>query len=243
MKKRLFLLSLVSLLTCLPLSAQDATGVTINLGATGQLSTSMRIAFIFTLIALTPAILMLMTSFTRLIISFHFLKQAMGLQGVPPNQVLVGLSLFLTLFIMMPVGTQIYEEAVVPFNKGEITEMEALSRSSGPLQEFMLRQTREADLALFYSLSNTPLPQNRRDVKMLVLIPAFILSELKTSFQIGFLLYVPFLIVDIVIASILVSLGMIFLPPVMVSMPFKIVLFILADGWTLLVTSLLRSFA
>lgn len=233
----------LSLLTLLPIAAQDPPGVTINLGSAPQLSTGIRIALIFTLIALTPAIMMLMTSFTRLIISFHFLKQAMGLQGIPPNQVLVGLSLFLTMFIMLPVGTKIYDQAVVPFNKGEITEIEALQRSAVPLQEFMLRQTREADLALFYSMSNTPLPQNRQEVKMLVLIPAFVLSELKTSFQIGFLLYVPFLIVDIVIASILVSLGMIFLPPVMVSMPFKIILFILADGWTLLVTSLLKSFS
>jgi len=219
------------------------TGVTVNLGDAGQLSTGIRIALIFTLITLTPAILMLMTSFTRLIISFHFLKQAMALQGIPPNQVMVGLSLFLTLFIMMPVGTQIYEKAVIPFNNGEINEIEALDRSSAPLREFMLSQTREADLALFYNLSKTPFPQDRQEVKMLVLIPAYILSELKTAFQIGFLLFIPFLIIDVVVASILVSLGMIFLPPVMISMPFKIVLFILADGWTLLVTSLLKSFS
>ena len=224
------------------LSAQDNSGITVNLGDTGQMATGIRIALIFTLITLTPSILMLMTSFARLIISFHFLRQAMALQGVPPNQVIVGLSLFLTLFIMMPVGTQIYERAFVPFNNGEITEIEALERSTGPLKTFMLSQTREADLALFYSMSKTPLPQNRDDVKMLILIPSFILSELKTAFQIGFLLYIPFLIIDVVIASILVSLGMIFLPPVMVSMPFKIVLFILADGWTLLVSSLVNSF-
>lgn len=225
------------------LPAQNSPGISVNLGESGQVSTGIRIALIFTLITLTPAILMLMTSFTRFIISFHFLKQAMALQGIPPNQVMVGLSLFLTLFVMMPVGSRIYEQAVVPFNNGEITETEALKRSSEPLRDFMLAQTREADLALFYNLSKTDLPQNRKDVKMLILIPAFVLSELKTAFQIGFLLYVPFLIVDIVVASILVSLGMIFLPPVMVSMPFKIVLFILADGWTLLVTSLLRSFS
>ncbi len=231
------------LLSSAHLAGQDNSGISINFGGTGELSTNIRIALIFTLITLTPAILMLMTAFTRLIISFHFLKQAMALQGVPPNQVIVGLSLFLTLFIMMPVGTQIYEKAVIPFNNGEITEIEALERSSGPLREYMLSQTREADLALFYNLSKTALPQDRHDVKMLILIPSYILSELKTAFQIGFLLYIPFLIIDVVVASILVSLGMIFLPPVMVSMPFKIVLFILADGWTLLVTSLVKSFA
>ncbi len=234
----LFFLFFTALLT-----GQDAKGLTINIGDTGQLSTSIRIALMITLVTLTPSILMLMTSFTRLIISFHFLKQAMALQGIPPNQVLIGLSLFLTLFIMMPVGTKIYDNAIIPFNKGEITEVQALERSAGPLREFMLAQTREKDLALFYNLSKTPLPQNRQEVKMLILIPAYILSELKTAFQIGFLLYVPFLIIDVVIASILVSLGMIFLPPVMVSMPFKIVLFILADGWTLLVSSLLKSFS
>ncbi len=225
------------------LPAQNSPGISVNLGESGQVATGVRIALIFTLITLTPAILMLMTSFTRFIISFHFLKQAMALQGIPPNQVIIGLSLFLTLFVMMPVGTRIYENAIVPFNNGEITEIEALEKSSEPLRDFMLAQTREADLALFYNMSKTDLPQNRKEVKMLILIPAFILSELKTAFQIGFLLYVPFLIVDIVVASILVSLGMIFLPPVMVSMPFKIVLFILADGWTLLVTSLLKSFS
>jgi flagellar biosynthetic protein FliP len=166
----------------------------------------------------------------------------MGVQGVPPNQVIVGISLFLTLFIMSPVGVKINEVALKPYNAGQITEMEALNRSVEPLKEFMLKQTREKDLALFYQLSNNKRPLNKKEVGMVVLIPAFILSELKTAFQIGFLLYIPFLIIDIVVASILVALGMIFLPPIMVSLPFKIVLFIIADGWTLLMGSMLRSF-
>jgi flagellar biosynthetic protein FliP len=208
----------------------------------GEVATTVKIALLFTLLALTPAILMMMTSFTRLIISFHFLRQAMGVQGVPPNQVIIGISLFLTIFIMSPVGIKINEVAIKPYNEGKITEMEALNRSVEPIKEFMLKQTREKDLALFYNLSKTKRPQNRKDVSMVVLIPSFILSELKTAFQIGFLLYIPFLIIDIVVASILVALGMIFLPPIMVSLPFKIVLFIIADGWGLLMGSLLRSF-
>jgi len=211
-------------------------------GKKGGLASTIKIALLFTLIALTPAILMLMTSFTRIIISFHFLRQAMGTQGVPPNQVLIGLSLFLTIFIMTPVAMQINKVGVEPYNRGEINEMEALKRASVPVKIFMLKQTREKDLALFYKLSKKKFPQKKEEVSMIVLIPSFILSELKTAFQIGFLLYIPFLIIDVIVASILVSLGMIFLPPIMVSLPFKIVLFILADGWFLLTGSLLKSF-
>ncbi len=208
----------------------------------GGLASTIKIALLFTLLALTPAILMLMTSFTRIIISFHFLRQAMGTQGVPPNQVLVGMALFLTIFIMSPVAIKINEVGIIPYNKGEITEMEALKRASIPIKKFMLSQTREKDLALFYQLSKKKFPERKEDVSLITLIPSFILSELKTAFQIGFLLYIPFLIIDVIVASILVSLGMIFLPPIMVSLPFKIVLFILADGWFLLTDSLLRSF-
>lgn len=226
--------------------AQSIPQVTINIkdpgNTEGQLAQTIKIALIITLLALTPAILMMMTSFTRLLISFHFLRQAMGVQGVPPNQVVIGICLFLTIFIMSPVGLKINEVALKPLNLGQITEAEALKRGVEPIKEFMLKQTREKDLALFYQLSKTQRPQNRKDVSMLVLIPAFILSELKTAFQIGFLLYIPFLIIDVVVASILVALGMIFLPPIMVSLPFKIVLFIVADGWALLIASLLRSF-
>ena len=208
----------------------------------GGLASTIKIALLLTVLTLTPAILMMMSSFTRLIIAFHFLRQAMGLQGVPPNQVIIGISLFLTLFIMSPVAIQINKTAVEPYNRGKITEMEALKLSSKPLKDFMLKQTREKDLALFYQISGKNRPKTKEDVSMIVLIPSFILSELKTAFQIGFLLYIPFLIIDVIVASILVSLGMIFLPPIMVSLPFKIILFILADGWFLLTNSLLRSF-
>lgn len=225
---------------------QSLPSVTVNIkdsgSQKGEVASTVKIALLLTLLTLTPAILMMMTSFTRLIISFHFLRQAMGVQGVPPNQVIIGISLFLTLFIMSPVGVKINEVALKPYNAGQITEMEALNRSVEPLKEFMLKQTREKDLALFYQLSNNKRPMNKKEVNMVVLIPAFILSELKTAFQIGFLLYIPFLIIDIVVASILVALGMIFLPPIMVSLPFKIVLFIIADGWTLLMGSMLKSF-
>ncbi len=208
----------------------------------GGLASTIKIALLFTLLGLTPAILMLTTSFTRIIISFHFLRTAMGTQGVPPNQVLIGLALFLTVFIMSPVALKINEVGIIPYNKGEINEMEALKRSAEPVKKFMLSQTREKDLALFYKLSKKKFPEKKEDVSMITLIPSFILSELKTAFQIGFLLYIPFLIIDVIVASILVSLGMIFLPPIMVSLPFKIVLFILADGWFLITNSLLRSF-
>lgn len=226
--------------------AQSLPSVTIDIkqpdNTEGQMASTLKIVLLITLLTLLPSILMIMTSFTRLVIAFHFLRQAMGVQGVPPNQVIIGLCLFMTIFIMSPVGVKINEVAIEPYNKGQITEMEALKRGVEPLKDFMLKQTREKDLALFYSLSKSKRPQNRSEVSMIVLTPAYILSELKTAFQIGFLLYIPFLIIDIVVASILVALGMIFLPPVMVSLPFKIVLFIVADGWGLLVTSLVKSF-
>lgn len=228
------------------LSAQTLPSVNIDIKSApeskGELASTLKIALLLTILTLTPSILMMMTSFTRLLISFHFLRQAMGVQGIPPNQVIVGMCLFLTIFIMTPVGIQINKVAIQPYNEGKITEMEALKRGAEPIKTFMLNQTREKDLALFYQLSKTKLPKNRKDVDMFILIPSFILSELKTAFQIGFLLYIPFLIIDIVVASILVALGMIFLPPIMVSLPFKIVLFIIADGWGMLISSLLKSF-
>ncbi|MGE5341467.1 MAG: flagellar type III secretion system pore protein FliP [Candidatus Omnitrophota bacterium] len=249
MKKNIvILLMFLALFACLTTAsyAQALPSVSLNIKPSpetkGELASTVKIVLLLTLLTLAPSILMLMTSFTRLLISFHFLRQAMGVQGIPPNQVIVGLCLFLTLYIMSPVGIAINTVAIQPYNEGKITEMEALKRGADPLKTFMLKQTREKDLALFYQLSKTKLPKNRNDVNMVNLIPAFILSELKTAFQIGFLLYIPFLIIDIVVASILVALGMIFLPPVMVSLPFKIVLFIIADGWGLLISSLVRSF-
>jgi len=243
----LFFISIAPLLSQTRSVTPAFPSVSVNIkdpdNSQGQLASTIKIVLLITLLALTPSILMMMTSFTRLIISFHFLRQALGVQGVPPNQVIIGICLFLTLFIMTPVGLKINKVAIEPYNAGTITETEALSRAVEPIKEFMLKNTREKDLALFYKLSKNERPKSRQDVNMVVLIPSFILSELKTAFQIGFLLYVPFLIVDIVVASILVALGMIFLPPIMVSLPFKIVLFIIADGWGLLISSLLRSFS
>jgi flagellar biosynthetic protein FliP len=246
-KKILFFALLILIVNAGSLAAQSLPSVSVTVqdpgaNSQGQLASTVKIVLLLTLLVLTPSIMMMMTSFTRLVISFHFLRQAMGVQGVPPNQVVIGICLFLTIFIMSPVGLKINEVAIKPYNEGKITETEALKLGVEPLKDFMLKQTREADLALFYHLSGVERPKNRQDVSMLTLIPAFILSELKTAFQIGFLLYIPFLIIDVVVASILVALGMIFLPPIMVSLPFKIVLFIVADGWGLLITSLLRSF-
>jgi flagellar biosynthesis protein FliP len=250
MKKKILLIILVFVLleafSAGPAYSQSLPSVSVNIKSSpdskGELATTIKIALLFTILTLAPSILMMMTSFTRLLISFHFLRQAMGVQGIPPSQVIIGLCLFLTIYIMTPVGLEINKVAIQPYNEGKITEMEALNLGAEPIKKFMMKQTREKDLALFYQLSKTPLPKNKNDVGMFVLIPAFVLSELKTAFQIGFLLYIPFLIIDIVVASILVALGMIFLPPVMVSLPFKIVLFIIADGWGLLITSLLKSF-
>jgi flagellar biosynthetic protein FliP len=244
--KRLFLVCLLVLLLGVALWPQSLPTVTIQVkdapDSKGELATTIKLALLFTLLTLLPAILLMTTSFTRIIITFHFLRQAIGIQGMPPNQVLIGLSLFLTLFIMAPVGLRIQREAIQPMQQGKVSEMEALKLATFPLKDFMLRQTREKDLALFYSFSKEKRPATKAEVGLVTLIPAFALSELKTAFQIGFLLYIPFLIIDIVVASILVSLGMIFLPPIMVSLPFKVVLFILADGWALLIGSLLQSF-
>lgn len=244
-KKTIILIIFFAVLFTINAYSQTVPSINISVKGSqdkGSIASTVKIALLLTILTLTPAILMMMSSFTRLIIAFHFLRQAMGLQGVPPNQVIIGISLFLTLFIMSPVAIQINKTAIEPYNQGKITEIQALKLSSKPLKEFMLKQTREKDLALFYQISGKKRPKNKDDVSMIVLIPAFILSELKTAFQIGFLLYIPFLIIDVIVASILVSLGMIFLPPIMVSLPFKIILFILADGWFLLTNSLLRSF-
>ncbi len=206
------------------------------------LSTPIQIMLLLTILSVIPAILVSVTSFTRLIIVSHFLRQALGTQTMPPNQVLIGLALFLTYFIMQPVGDQINQQAIQPMLSGKITEMQALDQASIPLRQFMLRYTREKDLALFLNIAKEPKPQNRRDLPMRVVIPSFMISEMKTAFQIGFILYVPFMVIDMVVASILLSLGMLQLPPVMISTPFKILLFVMVDGWNLVIGSLVKSF-
>ncbi len=207
-----------------------------------EVSLTLQILFLMTVLSLAPAILMLTTSFTRIVIVLSFLRQALGTQNIPPNQVLLGLALFLTFFNMNPVFSRINDQALQPYLKGEIKQDQALDRALVPMREFMFRQTRQKDLALFVYMSKSPRPATPEDVPTLVLIPAFVLSELKTAFQMGFIIYIPFLIVDMVVASTLMSMGMLMLPPVTISLPFKILLFVLIDGWNLIVRSLMTSF-
>lgn len=203
---------------------------------------TIQILLLLTLLALVPAIILLMTSFTRIVIVLSFVRSALATQQTPPNQVIIGLAIFLTFFIMAPVYQQLNTEALQPYMEGAITQEEALQIGAVPLREFMLNQTREKDLALFLNIAQAERPQTREDLELHVLIPAFVISELKTAFQMGFLIFVPFLVIDMVVASTLMSMGMFMLPPVMISLPFKLLLFVLADGWHLVVKSLVESF-
>ena len=203
---------------------------------------SIKIILLLTVLTLAPAILILMTCFTRIIVIFSFLRQALGTQQMPPNQLLVGLSLFLTFFIMRPAFTEINNKALKPFLKGEVAQELAMEKALLPLRKFMFKQTRSEDLNLFLNLSGKKTAKTRGDVGTMVLIPAFIISELKTAFQIGFIIYLPFLIIDMVIASVLMAMGMMMLPPVVISLPFKIMLFVVVDGWSLIVGSMVKSF-
>jgi flagellar biosynthesis protein FliP len=208
----------------------------------GTVSAPLQIVLLLTLLSFLPAILVTMTSFTRIVIVFHFLRQAMGTQEQPSNQILIGLSLFLTMFIMAPVADRMYESAIAPAMEGRIEVSEALARGTPPMREFMLKQTREADLALFVDLARLPAPNTPDDLPMRVVIPAYVISELKTGFQMGFFLFVPFMLIDLVVSTTLLSMGMLQLPPAMISLPFKVLLFVLIDGWNLVVGSLVRSF-
>ena len=201
------------------------------------------IVILLTLLTLIPSILVCVTPFARLLIVFHFLRQALGLQTTPSNQTLIGLSLILTFFLMQPVGEQIYQTAVVPWQAGQITPAEALNRGQAPLRQFMSHYIREKDAALFVELAKEPRPASVDDLSMRVMLPAYILSELKAGFQIGTVLFLPFLIVDMVVASITTSVGMLQLPPVVISTPLKLLLFLMVDGWHLLIGSLMRSFS
>ncbi|MDR3393194.1 MAG: flagellar type III secretion system pore protein FliP [Sulfuriferula sp.] len=212
-------------------------------GAGGQTySVSIQTLLFLTSLSFLPAALLMMTSFTRIIIVLSLLRQALGTQGTPPNQVLIGLALFLTLFVMGPVFDKIYAEAYQPFAENKIGFNEALNKGAAPLKTFMLKQTRQSDLALFVKISNTPALQGPDDVPLRVLIPAFVTSELKTAFQIGFAIFIPFLIIDMVVASVLMSMGMMMVSPSIVALPFKLMLFVLVDGWQLLMGSLAQSF-
>jgi len=207
-----------------------------------QVSNVLTIVFLLTIITLAPALLIMMTCFTRLAVVLSFVKQAMGTQGAPPNQIIVGLALFLTFFIMQPVWQKIHQEAIVPYQNHKISGEEFLDNAIKPLKDFMLKQTRKSDLALFVSLTQDEKPKNINAISLTSLVPAFVISELKTAFQIGFLLYLPFIILDMVVSSILLSMGMMMLPPVMISLPFKLMLFVMVDGWNLLIASLVKSF-
>jgi flagellar biosynthetic protein FliP len=207
-----------------------------------NVSTMLVMVFLITVISLAPALLVMTTSFTRIIVVLGFLRQALATQQTPPNQVLIGLALFLTLFIMMPTYREVNDEAVQPYIRGEIGQVEAFEAALAPVREFMFRQTRPKDLALFLQISGEGRPNSPDDVSTLVLIPAFVVSEMTTAFQIGFIIYIPFLIIDMVVASTLMAMGMMMLPPIFVSLPFKIIMFVLADGWSLLLGSLSRSF-
>jgi len=219
--------------------------VSIEVGKSAKpedVSVTLQILFLMTILSLAPAILILTTAFTRIVVVLHFLRQAMGTQQVPPSQVLIGLAMFLTFFVMAPTWSRVNTDALQPYLDKKMSLEQAYEKGVVPVREFMLRQTREEDLALFVKLANVDKPKNRDDVPLHALVPAFAISELRIGFQIGFLLFIPFLVIDMVISSILLSMGMMMLPPVLISMPFKILLFILVDGWHLIVRSLLESF-
>ncbi len=207
----------------------------------GTLSGPLKILLVLTVISLAPSILIMLTSFTRIIIVLHFVRAALGTQTVPPNQVMIGLALFLTIFIMSPIFTQINETAIQPLDRGEITQEQALEIGMEPLREFMFTQTQTKDIDLFCDIQGV-VYETRDDISTGILIPAFILSELRTAFIIGFLIYIPFIVIDMVVSSVLMSMGMMMLPPTTISMPFKILLFVLADGWDLVVGNLVKTF-
>lgn len=205
-------------------------------------SLAIQTLIILTILAFGPAFVTMMTSFTRIVVVFFFLRLAMGTQQSPPNQVLIGLALFLTIFIMAPVVNEINTEAIEPYLDDEITQQEALTIGSTPLKEFMIRQTRDQDLLMFMDMADIEAVANVEELPLYVVVPSYVISELRIAFQIGFLIYLPFLVIDLVVASILLSMGIIFLPPVLVSLPFKILIFVLTDGWYLIVESLVQSF-
>ncbi len=229
-------------------SAEPLSLPNINLSIGGnadspeKVATVIQLLFLLTVLSLTPAILLMVTSFTRIVVVLSLLRQAMGTQQMPSNQIIIGLSLFLTFFVMAPVWQSVHSEALKPYYDEEISGEQAIEKAVVPLKAFMLKQTREKDIALFVKISKGQRPEKPADLSLSVLVPAFVISELKTAFQIGFLLFLPFFIIDIVVASVLLSMGMMMLPPVMMSLPFKLLLFVLVDGWYLIIGSLVQSF-
>jgi len=237
------------LAVCFPAAGRAETPaplLSIGLGGEqppGKTAVVLQIFVLMTVLSLAPAILIMLTSFTRIVIVLSVLRQAIGTQQLPPNQIIIGLALFLTFFIMTPVWQQVNHLALQPYLAGQLDQQEAFSKALGPIRAFMLKQTREEDLALMVGIAKMDRPRNTDDVPTSVLVPSFIMGELKTAFQIGFLLYVPFLIIDMVVASVLLSMGMMMLPPIMISLPFKLMLFVLIDGWHMIIGSLVKSFA
>lgn len=205
-------------------------------------SNTLRIILFITVLSIAPAFLILMTCFTRIIVVLGFVRTALGTQQIPPNQVLIGLSLFMTFFIMGPTFSQMHHDGLEPYMSGKISQQEAFNAASVPLKDFMAKQTREKDLALFMDYAEMKIPKEVKDIPLNALVPAFAISELKTAFQMGFMIFIPFLVIDMIVSSVLMSMGMMMLPPVMISLPFKILLFIMVDGWNLIVKSLLTSF-
>lgn len=243
MRQALFFLLLASSVSLF--GADPIPTVNLSLSAPdtpGQLVTSLNLLVVLTILVLAPSLVLVTTSFLRLIIVFSFLRQALGTQQMPPNQVLVSLAMILTFFIMEPVATESYTTAIKPYLAEEIGYAQAFEQGALPFKKFMIRNTREKDLALFFRIRKLENPQNIEDIPLLVATPAFMISELKTAFQIGFLLYLPFLVIDMVVSSVLMSMGMMMLPPVMISLPFKLLIFVLVDGWNLLVGNLVESF-
>ena len=225
--------------------AADIPTLSLSLGDSNDPNdwfTGLKILAFMTILTLAPSILVMMTSFTRIVVVFAFLRQALGTQQSPPTQILIGLALFMTMFIMMPVWNKIDAEAIQPYLAEDINQSVAFDRALAPIRSFMLKQTREDDLLLFLNAAHIKKPQTADDTPMYVLIPSFVISELRTAFEIGFLIYIPFVVLDLVVASVLMSMGMMMLPPVMISLPLKIILFVLIDGWHLITGALLQSF-
>lgn len=245
--------TLFALLICLSVlviftsdtSAQTLPKISIEVGESedsSELSSTLQIVILLTVLALAPSILIMATSFIRFIVVMSFLRNAMGINQMPPNQLLVGLALILTFFVMSPVVEKSYNEGIKPYIDKEMKSDEAFDKAVEPFREFMLAQTREKDLALFVNIAGLDQPENAKDIPLQVLIPGYVISELRIAFQIAFVLFIPFLVIDMVVASVLMSMGMMMLPPIIVSLPFKILLFVLVDGWYLLIKSLVESF-
>ncbi|PIE59703.1 MAG: flagellar biosynthetic protein FliP [Desulfobulbus propionicus] len=240
-------LSFILLCILLPAAASAVTLPTLNLGVNQaaspeEVSTGIQILFLLTILSIAPAILLMMTCFTRIIIVLGFIRQAMGTQNTPPSQVLIGLALFLTLFIMAPIFNRINEQSLQPFLDKQIDQEQALNQATDIMRDFMFSQVHEGELQLFIDITRAKQPENKKDISTVILIPAFMLSELKIAFQMGFMVYVPFLVIDMLVASVLMSMGMMMLPPIVISLPFKLLLFVLVDGWQLIIGSLVKSF-